>query len=99
MDKQIIRLTEQDLHRIVKESVESILKEIGDTNRGMYMLGRTQQRAIKRGDRATDDAISDRYERNYHGMDGARAFHNGYNDQASGNKEQIARRSKIYQNQ
>ena len=29
--KQIIRLTESDLHRIVKESVNKILNEIGNT--------------------------------------------------------------------
>ena len=27
MDKKVIRLTEQDLHEIVKESVEKVLKE------------------------------------------------------------------------
>ena len=40
MNKKLIRLTEQDLHRIVKESVNKVLNEIGDTNRGQYMLGR-----------------------------------------------------------
>ena len=45
MGKQIIRLTESDLHRIVKESVNNILKEIGDTPRGQYALGQVSQRA------------------------------------------------------
>jgi hypothetical protein len=40
MNKRLIRLTESDLHRIVKESVNNVLNEIGDTNRGQYMLGR-----------------------------------------------------------
>ena len=40
MAKKLIRLTEQDLHRIVNESVNKVLNEIGDTNRGQYMLGR-----------------------------------------------------------
>lgn len=31
MNKKLIRLTESDLHRIVKESVNRILNEIGDT--------------------------------------------------------------------
>ena len=31
MNKRLIRLTESDLHRIVKESVQKILKEIVDT--------------------------------------------------------------------
>jgi len=38
--KTLIRLTEEDLHRIVKESVKNILNEIGDTPKGQYMLGR-----------------------------------------------------------
>ena len=37
--KQIIKLTEQDLHRIVNESVRRVLNEIGDTERGQYALG------------------------------------------------------------
>lgn len=31
MAKQVIKLTEQDLHRIIKESVSKVLNEIGDT--------------------------------------------------------------------
>ena len=38
--KQRIKLTEGDLHRIVKESVKRVLKEIGNTTKGQYMLGR-----------------------------------------------------------
>ena len=32
--KRRIRLTESDLHRIVKESVNKVLNEIGDTKKG-----------------------------------------------------------------
>lgn len=32
MDKKVIRLTEADLHRIIKESVERILKESINNN-------------------------------------------------------------------
>lgn len=32
MVKQIIRLTESDLHRLVKESVQRILRECGDVD-------------------------------------------------------------------
>lgn len=39
MNKKLIRLTEQDLHRIVKESVQKILNEIGDTEKGQFALG------------------------------------------------------------
>ena len=44
--KRITRLTESDLHRIVKESVKKVLNEIGDTERGQYILGRAKQRAL-----------------------------------------------------
>lgn len=44
MNKKLIRLTESDLHGIVKESVQKILKEIGDTPQGQYLLGRAYQR-------------------------------------------------------
>ena len=39
MNKKLIRLTEQDLHRIVKESVNRIINEIGDTEKGQRALG------------------------------------------------------------
>lgn len=42
--KQVIRLTESDLHRMIKESVKEVLNEIGDTEKGQYMLGRLQAR-------------------------------------------------------
>lgn len=34
-----IRLTETQLHNVIKESVKQVLKEIGDTERGQYALG------------------------------------------------------------
>lgn len=51
MNKKLIRLTESDLHRIVKESVNKILNEIGDTAKGQYMLGRLQGRQMGNGNR------------------------------------------------
>lgn len=52
MNKKLIRLTESDLHRIVKESVNKILNEIGDTERGQYALGAVQARAQNRASNA-----------------------------------------------
>ena len=49
MNKKLIRLTESDLHRIVKESVNRVLNEIGDTPKGQYMLGRLQGRHMNNG--------------------------------------------------
>lgn len=48
MNKRLIRLTESDLHRIVKESVNRVLNEIGDTPKGQYMLGRVAGRGRER---------------------------------------------------
>ena len=47
MAKQIIKLTESDLHKIVKESVNKILNEVGDTINGYNKL-------IKLGNRYRD---------------------------------------------
>ena len=48
--KQRIKLTEGDLHRIVKESVKRVLNEIGDTTKGQYMLGRLSAKKQRGGD-------------------------------------------------
>ena len=48
MNKKLIRLTESDLHRIVKESVNRVLNEIGNTSKGQYILGRAQARRAYR---------------------------------------------------
>lgn len=42
--KKIIRLTESQLKRVISESIKKMLNEIGDTNRGQYMLGRLHRR-------------------------------------------------------
>lgn len=47
MAKKIIKLTEGDLNKIIKESVNNILNEIGDTERGQYALGALQARHEK----------------------------------------------------
>ena len=44
----VIRLTENDLHKIVKESVNKIINEIGDTEKGQDALGQVRGRADKR---------------------------------------------------
>ena len=44
--KKLIRLTESDLHRIVKESVSRILREVGETPGGQRKLGALQARKI-----------------------------------------------------
>ena len=51
--KRIVRLTESDLHRLVETSVKRALNEIGDTQRGQYMLGRVAGRALANHDSKT----------------------------------------------
>jgi hypothetical protein len=48
--EKIIRLTESDLHNIVKESVNRILKEVGETENGQRLLGRLAARKSTSGD-------------------------------------------------
>lgn len=53
MEKLI--LTENDLHTLVTEAVCRILKEIGETPKGQYMLGRLDARYMKRMHDAEDE--------------------------------------------
>ena len=50
MNKRLIRLTESDLHRIVKETVNRILTEVGETDSGQEILGRLAGRKSFNGD-------------------------------------------------
>ena len=54
MNKKLIRLTESDLHKIVKESVHKIINEIGDTEKGQDALGQVYGRAIRRAQNLGD---------------------------------------------
>lgn len=45
-----IKLTESEFHRLINESVNQILNEIGDTPNGQYMLGRLHARQLNRED-------------------------------------------------
>lgn len=44
--KQRIRLTESDLHRIVKESVKKVINEIGDTQKGRDYINTAMQNSF-----------------------------------------------------
>lgn len=49
-NKKVVRLTESQLHNIIAESVEKILKEYGETEKGQAMLGRLAGRHMSRKD-------------------------------------------------
>lgn len=56
--KSIIRLTESDLHKIIKESVQKILNEVGETEGGQDKLARLAARKNANGDMSYFD-VSD----------------------------------------
>jgi hypothetical protein len=52
MNRKLIRLTEGDLHRIVEESVNIILNEVGETEGGQEKLARLAARKSFNGDKS-----------------------------------------------
>lgn len=54
--KTLIRLTEEDLHRIVKESTEKILSELFNTPQGQQMQQRLAQRYDDKAENARKGA-------------------------------------------
>ena len=58
MNKRLIRLTESDLHRIVKESVNRILNEVGETDGGQDKLARLAARKSVNGNASYFDISS-----------------------------------------
>ena len=60
MNKKRIRLTEQDLHRIVKESVKRVLKETSDN-----LVTRAYQKSLRRGNEKHYPKFRDELDRRY----------------------------------
>ena len=48
--KKPIRITESDLHWVIKESVKKVLKEVGETEDGQHLLGRLAGKKAFNGD-------------------------------------------------
>lgn len=67
MNKKLIRLTESDLHKIVKESVGKIINEIGDTPKGQRGLGALHARKVLRNNDLSYDTYN--YAQNARGGD------------------------------
>ena len=84
--KQMIRLTEGQLHRIIDESVRKVINEIGDTKRGSYMLGRLANKnfAASCRDKASD---YDCYMNGY-GDESAKTY-DSFGDGDEGNRRRI----------
>lgn len=57
MNKNRIRLTESQLHRVIKESVKNVLNEIGNTIDGQIALGALSAR--KKGIKGYNDGKVD----------------------------------------
>lgn len=66
-NKKVIKLSEAQLHRVIKESVKKILRESGDTNRGQYMKGRKVGRDLR--NLKTNDLSTNLQQRNNHFFD------------------------------
>ena len=49
MEKQVVKINEETLRKIVGESVKKVLNEIGDTPKGQYAMGKLAQRKVRRG--------------------------------------------------
>jgi len=78
--REIFRITESDLHRIIAESVNTVLNEIGETEDGQYLLGRLAGRKASRGDyngfSSTEDYAKEKNKANLKLKDKfARGFH------------------------
>ena len=59
MKKKSIYLTESDLHNMIKEAVNHVLNEIGDTEEGQYMLGRLHAQKANQGKKKEGDEVYD----------------------------------------
>ena len=59
MNKKLIRITESDLHKIVNESVNKILNEVGKTSDYQRKLGALQARKVINTDGETIDGFFD----------------------------------------
>lgn len=88
--KDIMAANESKLSRIVKESVNRILNEIGDTAKGQYMLGRLQGRQMGNGNRQqamntqnyASKQLGSRTPQNFQTYDAAETANQmGYNDE------------------
>ena len=58
INKRLIRLTESDLFRIINESVNIILNEVGETDGGQDKLARLAARKSVNGDKSYFDISS-----------------------------------------
>lgn len=76
-----IKLTENALRKIVKESVKKVLKEAGESRRGQYQLGRLSKRQEKRNDPSSALRTSE-YAYKANGNKRSDDYRNGYKDEA-----------------
>jgi hypothetical protein len=85
--KKMVRLTESELHRIIKESVNRVLNEIGDTPNGQYALGKLAQRQLHR-DKNPKAAFKTMWKAGDNNIEGNNNKSNAYKDgKSSGQKE------------
>ena len=91
MSKIYVRLTESELHELVREKAAQIIKEIGDTPLGQYHLGRLAGRKMQQDDdKGYDDVHSYAFDKRWNsddydpeGSEMDDAYEEGYEDQSA----------------
>ena len=76
-NKEVIKLSESQLYKIINESVTNILNEIGDTRKGQRLIGRVAGRKMTRNYPSTTSKINDLYNSDLNSL----AAKNGFMDE------------------
>ena len=91
--RSVIKLSESDLHNIIKESVQRILNEVGDTYQGQYALGRlAAKKSQAKRDYFPDTQVEKYAEKASNGVDNYSndVFNDGYKNYKIDNGLNIA---------
>lgn len=64
--KETVNLNESQLRKVISECVKSVLQEIGDTEKGQFLLGKLSQRQMNRGEEDAASAYARETRQNLH---------------------------------
>jgi hypothetical protein len=93
-NKKKIRLTESDLHNIIKESVNKILNEIGDTSNGQYLLGKLAQRQLHK-DKNPKKAFNTMWYAGDQNLDNSNSKSNSYREGMSDGQKKFMKETRL----
>lgn len=94
INKKTIRLTESDLHNIIKESVNKILNEIGDTPNGQYLLGKLAQRQLHK-DKDSKKAFNTMWYAGDQNLDNSNSKSNSYREGMSDGQKKFMKETRL----